>query len=145
MNAEFYKMYCPKCGGGFEYPAHGVGELAPCPHSGVAGFHLPHLFHHKPPSALGVFGIAVLQVYLGDLQIYGWLFAGFVQGIGQAPGGLGVSGFEALPFFGEGVEGIINTVFTTEVVIALLHGSCCLSLSQPRSDMLVRSGCLVDT
>ena len=32
MNSEFYKMSCPNCGGGIEFPAHGVGELTLCPH-----------------------------------------------------------------------------------------------------------------
>jgi|ERR1039457_727623 hypothetical protein len=32
MNSKFYKMSCPSCGGGIEFPAHGIGELIDCPH-----------------------------------------------------------------------------------------------------------------
>jgi len=28
----YFKNYCPKCGGGIEFPAHGVGRSVPCPH-----------------------------------------------------------------------------------------------------------------
>jgi hypothetical protein len=32
MNSEFYKMSCPKCGGGIEFPEHGLGSQIECPH-----------------------------------------------------------------------------------------------------------------
>jgi hypothetical protein len=50
-----------------------------------------------------------------------------------------------LSFPGEGVEGVVNSVFPTEAVIALFHGSFWLSsLSQSRSDALMRCGSLMD-
>ena len=32
MNSEFYKMSCPNCGGGIEFPEHGLGSQIKCPH-----------------------------------------------------------------------------------------------------------------
>ena len=51
------------------------------PFLGIAGFCLAHLVHDKLPSAFGKFRIAVLQIHLRDLQIYGGLLAGFVEGV----------------------------------------------------------------
>jgi hypothetical protein len=28
----YFKNYCPRCGGGIEFPAHGAGRSIPCPH-----------------------------------------------------------------------------------------------------------------
>jgi len=118
------------------------GDIPPV--FGVAGFCPPHFVHDVLPDAFDKIRVAVLQINLSDLQVHRRLFAGFVESVGQPPGGFGVGGFEALPFLGEGVEGIINAVFASENMVTLFHGSFWLSLSQPRSDMLVRSGCLVD-
>jgi hypothetical protein len=32
MNPEFYKISCPNCGGGIEFPEHGLGSQIECPH-----------------------------------------------------------------------------------------------------------------
>ena len=58
-------------------------------------------------------------------------------------GGFRVGGFEALAFLGEGVEGIIDAVFTSEKMVTLFHGSLGSSLSQHRSDALMTCDCLV--
>jgi len=93
------------------------------PFFGAAGFRLAHLVHDEPPGAPGKFRVAVLQIHLGDLEIHGWLLAGFIQGVLQSAGFLRVGGVEAVPFFGEGVEGIVNAVFAAEDAVALFHGS----------------------
>jgi ATP-dependent DNA helicase RecG len=43
--------------------------------------------------------------------------------IDETASGFSVTGFEAFPLFGEGVEGIINPVFTPEGMVPLFHGS----------------------
>ena len=113
------------------------------PFFGVAGFCPTHFVHDMLPGAFGKFRVAVLQIHLGDLQIYCRLFAGFVEGVRQPLGGFRVSGFEALPLLGEGIEGIIEAVFTSENIVALFHSSLGSSLSQPRSDALMTCDCPV--
>ena len=92
----------------------------------AAGFRLAHFVHDKLPGALGKIRIAVLQIHLGDLQIYCRLLAGFIEGVLKPPGFFAVGGVETVPFLGEGVEGIINAVFTAEDAVTLFHGSFCL-------------------
>ena len=90
---------------------------------GAAGFGAAHLVHDVLPVAFGKIGVAVLQIDLGYLQVHRGLLGGFVLDVDEATGGFGVAGFEAFPLFGEGVEGIIDSVFATENMIALFHGS----------------------
>ena len=85
----------------------------------------------------------MLQISPGDLQIDRGLIAGFIEGVQEALRFLRLGRIQAFSFPSEGVEGIINAVFTSENMVALFHGSLWLSLSQHRSDALMRSGSLM--
>ncbi len=96
---------------------------------GAAGFGAAHFVHDVLPVAFGKIRVAMLQIDLGDLQIYRRLLAGFILHIAETASGFSVTGFEAFPLFGEGVEGIINPVFTPEDMVPLFHGSFLLRAS----------------
>jgi ribosomal protein S27E len=53
---EYLSISCPACGGGVEFPAHGIGTVIPCPHCGRR-FALfspedspPKVDYNRPPS-----------------------------------------------------------------------------------------------
>ena len=112
------------------------------------GLVLAKLVDDVLPMALSISRIAVLQIDLGDLKIYGWLLASFVERVEQAIGCFGVGGLEALAIIRERVEGIVDAVFATVRVITLFHGSFGVELlttcSRQVSQFSRRTECLVD-
>ena len=67
-----------------------------------------NLFHDVLPSTGGQRGVAVLQINLRDLQVHLRVMHGFVFGVNEALGFVGVAGAEALPPLGVGVKTIIG-------------------------------------
>jgi hypothetical protein len=50
----------------------------------------------------------MLQIDLGDLQVHGHMTDGFIPGVNEALGFVGVIDSQALPLFGLGVETVIS-------------------------------------
>jgi hypothetical protein len=73
-----------------------------------SGFEGDHCLHDVLPGAHGQGRVTVLQIDLGDLQIHRHMADGFIAGVNEALGFVGVIDSQTLPLFGVGVETVIG-------------------------------------
>ena len=96
---------------------------------GAAGFGAAHFVHDMLPATFGKVGITVLQINLGNLQVYGGLLTGFVESVEKPFGLHEIGGIEAVALLGDPIKGIVNAVFAAEDAVSIFHGSFWLRAS----------------
>ena len=109
-----------RCGSGVEGAV--LAGAQPALLSCVA-FEFHDLLHHALPGPSHGFGIANDKVSAGDLSIDDWLPLCLVSGVQQSQSDRSVAGLEALAFFSELVEQIIDPALAPINAISLVDNS----------------------